>query len=365
MKFRPLLDLQVFHDYYADKLCPDFTITPTSDTDRLLRNHRCTLIRLHNGIRLFTATTAEGAPLIPLPAPARLAFHLRLGNPDFALVTAPTGMGQPGAQRFTQQNGGGGTPVALVLQPLQAWTTDRFLVQQPGSAERYVLHGRPPPGVQTAAFVLTGAIAPAALMDFDEVAKLITVNSSAQTSGDAFTVTYPSIPALPADVWAEVEIFTDAPLATLAQGPGQFRLNFNAGQAQWLYYVITDEIAGELTIQDEETNEPIRFGLANRTHFNAQPEQADAIAQRLMQQYPNRHYWRFISDKEVGYRQKARKSLQLYIGNQAVLATLPTPSPRNGWNFSNDAAENSGSQTKNSLYQVVTYFSESLTTAGG
>jgi hypothetical protein len=365
MKFLPLLDLQVIHTYYADKLCPDFAIAPTSDTDRRLRNHRCTITPLGNGTRLFTAVTAEGKPLIPLPAALRLAFHLRLRNPDFALVTEPTQMGQPGVQRFTKQAGDGGAPVVLALQSLQAWTTDRFLVQQPSAAEPYVLHGRPQPGVQTTDFVLKGAISVTAPASFDEAAKLLTVNSSGRLPGDAFTVTYPSVPALPADVWAEVEIFTDDALTSLAQGPGQFHITFNARPARWIYYVITDAISGELTIQDSETSAPISFSPANRTHFNGQLEGADALVQRLAQQYPNRHYWRFISDGEVVCQERARKSLQLFIDSEAVLKALPTPSPRNDWNFSAGATGNGATPTNGSLYQVVTYFSESLIPAGG
>ena len=87
MKFLPLFRVHLTHSYYTDGRCTEFDIEPTLHTQRLLTNTRCVLQAMPDGIRVLTAVTDQGVPLLPLPQDATLVFHLRLQNPDFILFT--------------------------------------------------------------------------------------------------------------------------------------------------------------------------------------------------------------------------------------------------------------------------------------
>ena len=78
MKFLPLMELYLMHPFYADGRCPDFVVAPTRDTQRLLKNHRCVLKPVSNGVRVLMAVSADGDPFIPLREGVKFAFYLRL-----------------------------------------------------------------------------------------------------------------------------------------------------------------------------------------------------------------------------------------------------------------------------------------------
>lgn len=127
-----------------------------------------------------------------------------------------------------------------------------------------------------------------------------------------------------------------------------FEVNFVAKQARWRYYVIADHSSAEFQIQDSAT-ELLLFSEANRTHLNQQPDSKDAIAQRLIGQYPNKQYYRFLSDNLITCQQQPRKSLQLHLNGNQIVNTLPTPSLQSSiW------AE--GVQNETTLFEVVKYF---------
>ena len=88
MKFLPLLNLSIKHSYYADNRCPDFLLTPDSETCRLLRNLRGVLKSRADGISVvIPVDEKQSLPFIPLPKYAIFTFQLNLKNPDFPLFT--------------------------------------------------------------------------------------------------------------------------------------------------------------------------------------------------------------------------------------------------------------------------------------
>jgi hypothetical protein len=116
MKFLPLFSVHLMHSYYADGRCTDFDFEPTLHTQRLLTNARCVLRALPDGIRVLTAVTDRGVPLIPLPQDAALVFHLRPQNPDFILFTDLTGR-PSAAPLYTNAGLTAGDELQLALRP--------------------------------------------------------------------------------------------------------------------------------------------------------------------------------------------------------------------------------------------------------
>ena len=112
MKFLPFLALRLTHPYYTDGRCPDFTIEPTAETQQLLRNYRCLLKPLTDGIQVIIPTTDAGAPLIALAKGIVFTFLLRLDNPAFPLFTELPSVPAP---LYTNVGLPAGKPVQLAL----------------------------------------------------------------------------------------------------------------------------------------------------------------------------------------------------------------------------------------------------------
>ncbi len=114
MRFLPLFSVHLRHPYYANGRCTDFDIEPTLPTQRLLTNARCVLKAMPNGVRVLTAVTDRGVPLISLQQDATLTFHLRLQNPDFVLFTDLTAT-PPTAPLYTNAGLSAGDDLQLPL----------------------------------------------------------------------------------------------------------------------------------------------------------------------------------------------------------------------------------------------------------
>ena len=101
MKFSAAFDLRLKHEYYTDQRCMDFVIEIPPDTRGLLKNYRCIVKDLPDGVRMLTATTDAGKAYINFPEILKLRFYLRLDNPDFALFTDLAGMNKLPAPLYT------------------------------------------------------------------------------------------------------------------------------------------------------------------------------------------------------------------------------------------------------------------------
>jgi hypothetical protein len=361
VKYLPLLALQLVHAYYTDGRCPDFELEPALATEQLLKNHRCVLKPLSDGLRVLMAVTDDDVPFIPLSAEVTFTFRLRLRNPDFALFTDLTAINQKLAPLYTDAGSNGDNPAQLTLTSRQAWSTEQFAVGQPVSAEQFTLSGRPLREVQPADFDLE-AEADMAITHYDAVAKIITVDSAAAAAGDSFEITYPTMPPRARDVLAEVDLTYNGTWPDPADGPQVFQIAFNPKQARWSYYVVTDRPEAEFRIEDRATS-PLLFSLGNQTDLNQQPDPTDEVARTLAAQYPTMQRFRFVSDEPVPCRQAARKSIQLRLDDQPVLETLPNPSLKN---YAFLEISNNGSVEKeDALFQVINYFNHQFSITGG
>ena len=108
MKLAATFSLIIRHSYYADGVCPDFSLEPTSDTERLLKNYRCILKPSKNGVVAVTELGDDGLPVIAVDAAVKFRFNLRLRNGDFALFTDLSAINQLAAPVY----GPGGADVS-------------------------------------------------------------------------------------------------------------------------------------------------------------------------------------------------------------------------------------------------------------
>ena len=344
MKFLSLFRLDLNHPFYTDGRCLDFEITPTPETQRLLKNHRCILKVFPSGFGVLIAATEQNAPFIPLGQEATFGFYLRLQNPDFALFTELTALRQHAAPVFTnaQMGAGDSTSLALVFRQIEA--SERFTVVQPAEVDRFTLGGQPLANLQLTDFSVEGLESITHPTAYDAGAKIITVDSTPASPNDTFVITYPIVPPRQPGVLAEVEIHNNASLPAVADGPGLFQIAFEAKRVRWKYFVVTDNSSATFTIADNGDT-PVLFSDTNRTDLNQNPDASDKIASMLAEQYPAMQRFRFVSDDLIDCRQQARKSLQLLLDGSKVVDPLPNPSLRN---FT----------TGDALYQVVKYFSQ-------
>ncbi len=361
MKYRPLFHLSVRHSYYADERCRDFAIEPSPTTQKNLRNHRCILKQMPDGIRVLIAADESGASLIPWPLDHNFTFYLHQQNPSFALFTDLAAFSQHAAPLFTNAGLDLESPNILTLTSRTARAAECLTVVQPQETENFVLAGRPLDGVALSDFALSGLGDMTAPSQFTPESRLLTADSRQAQPGAGFSATYPVRPRLPQGVFAEVEIVHNDTIPSLDDGPGEFRLNFVARQVHWAYYLVTDKTDGEYAIQHNLSTFPA-FSPANQTDLTAHPDADDRIAVSLAEQYPDYQRLRFISDDLIPCRERARKNIQLCLDDSSVIEPLPNPALQNN---SNALISNNGDPQKEaSLFQIVTYFSQPFQTNG-
>ena len=82
MDYKPLFELNIFHDYYKKGICPDFYIEPTAECNKLLKGHRLIIKNKVNGINIV-APFKEDQIWIEIPENLRFTFVLKIKNKDF------------------------------------------------------------------------------------------------------------------------------------------------------------------------------------------------------------------------------------------------------------------------------------------
>ncbi len=355
MRYASLFRLDLKHPFYKDGQCPDFIVTPTQHTKRLLKNHKCVLQTLPAGLLIRIAVEDDWlAPIIPLAEDALFDFQLRLRNPDFALFTDLSALEGNPAPLYTNVSLSAGD-TALALTARTARSTEHFVVAHPAPMDRFVLGGRPLDGMAVSDVDVEGAVTQ--IEDYDPAGKRITVNTQAAAVGAAFTVDYPVQPRLEAGVFADVALHADASMTPNNDAPTAFTITFQSKEAYWAYYFVTnleDDQAG-FEIRDADAETPISFGESGRTDLTDPPDPDDAVATMLAEEYPEMSRIRFVSDEPLDCRQQPRKKVQLTLEGQTLLGPLPNPS------FHNPAILTGTDQT--ALVQVIKYITHAFSTS--
>jgi len=345
MKYAALFSLEIVHDYYTDRRCADFEIEPTPKTQKLLKDHRCVLRPLPNGIRVSMQVSDQGDPFLPLPTHVTFGFRLRLQNPAFALFTDLTAIHRTAAPLYTNAASPENTVLALVSR--EAWFTEHFTVQQPALREPFTLSGRPLKEITTAGQFTVEGLGEIGHKRYDEDARIIMVNTTSAKPGTPFTVTYPTEPRLGWGVFADVEIKYDQATANVG-GDTKFQVVFKSKQARWKYYILTDNKSNEFAIEDKD--KAIIFDAAGQTDLTKSPDPTDKIASELAKQYPNMQAFRFLSNALVPCQEAARKSIQFQLNGDKVIDALPNPA------LQNYVIDLRDSQKEDGLYHIIKYF---------
>jgi len=366
LKYRLLIELRLTHQYYRDGRCPDLLLEPTDATVCLLRNHRCILKSAPDTVRILTEVNETNEPVIPLSLGSTLAFHLRVGNPEFALFTDLAGLHDKSDPVFTNasKHSSGGR---LDVISRTHWQEDRFTVRQPLEKAAFTLQGRPLLNLNPLDFAVTGSEAVTQVAAYDPAGKVITVDARGAEPDARFTVRYQVLPPLRRGVLADVEIQIDETLPGPGEGTAEFEIAFPAKQLRWAYYCVTNlnGLRNTVEIVDAAANETraIRF---SGTPLDQDSGRQDEIARSLAEQYPEMKRYRFISDETVPCRQTPRASLRLQVAGQdpspaALISALPNPALRNLTSF----VLGDQAVRQEALFQIVKYLPHSFPTSRG
>jgi len=361
MKFLTVFTLRIKHLYYADTRCRDLQIEPTVVTERFLKDQRCIMKLLPDGIQVLTPVDDKGDPLISMPGNAIFTFRLRLVHPNFPLFTEMAEITSKSAPLFTNDGLKLNSPVSLSAKPssdknaIALTLSERaesnaevFLLREHASNASFVLGGRPLDGIAPSQFTLQGLDGDPKLA-YDPGKKEITINVAAAPKDRVFTVSYPVKPRLGRGVFAEVEIHNNESMPKPGDARSEFQISFAAKRAKWIYYFVTDLSAahGTFAIAPDHSDLALKFSEASA-------DDSDTLAKTLGTQYPKEEGFtlnRFVSEQPISCQETAIRGLRLKQGDQTIFNALPNPAIRNFCTV----------QAQDAFFQVVKKISEQTT----
>lgn len=131
INFEGLFTIELLHKYFADKLCPDFTITPSSKSVPVIKGHKAIVKQYQN--KLYAGIQSKaGIPFIPVESGMRMTFYLWLNNPLFINYTnMPTGYDSGDIFYFTNRNNNTVNGKKSLAMPIAAYNNTVSYV--PGS----------------------------------------------------------------------------------------------------------------------------------------------------------------------------------------------------------------------------------------
>lgn len=87
MSYQKLFGVEIFHDFYQDKICSDFTLAPTPACDKILKGYRLILKNKINGIQIIARFNDQEEPWIQIAENVKFTFVLKLKNANFVEFT--------------------------------------------------------------------------------------------------------------------------------------------------------------------------------------------------------------------------------------------------------------------------------------
>lgn len=163
---------------------------------------------------------------------------------------------------------------------------------------------------------------------------LLFTDAAALANGLNYQISYPSQPS---DYYALIEIH------------GQFNETFNnhveilfaAKAVRWIYYLITDpgNPADDFSVVSQDP----QFTWKQETS-------SESVFLKLADQYQDSKRLRFISEQSISCRESGLQHIQLLLGGNTVIESLPNPSWRNYFQ-----TEIATGETVDAIYQIVKY----------
>jgi hypothetical protein len=318
MKYRAVFSLRLRHSFYANNRCRDFQIEPAVYTQRLLKNYRCVLKPLPDGILVLTAAGENDEPLIPILGNVTFAFQLRLLNTNFSLFTELSDITCKAAPLFT--NEGSRSPaaeVALQLRERTASNSETLVFPKGGMRTSFRLGGNPVDGCPVTDFMLAG-LPGAKIENYDHGKKEITIDVPDDATADRiFTVAYPVRPRRGRGVFADVEIHSNDSISKPGGGASEFFIQFQAKEGKWRYYLVTNRNSGNKFVIESDRN----FAMFT-------PDTSDPLAEALQSRYPRFSLVCFESTDPVRCQEAVIRQIRLKLGNHVIFENLPNPSIR-------------------------------------
>ncbi|NJN17077.1 MAG: hypothetical protein HC822_12785 [Oscillochloris sp.] len=286
----------------------------------------------------------------------QFGFQLRLRNPDFTLFTDLSAPTQAAALVYRNSQVSDGNPVGLQLEPRTSRASEGVVLPADAQTTALTLAGRPAAGLQATDFTVQGPGRALDVRSYDAAAKLLVIDTSAARAGDRVLIDYATTPRPAHDIFAEVWIDYGAAIPGVGPDAGLYRIDFQASQLTWAYYVVANSAAGNFAIRDKGKNGAgLKFSAPTSLE---QPDPADPIATALAEQYPTLQRMRFVSQQPVTCQQSTRKAIQLLHNDNVLIDPLPNPALRNYTTFA-------GAPPGACLFQVVTYVTRPNTSSGG
>ena len=334
MKFLPLFEMNITHDYYASGACPDFSIEPTPATVAGLKNYRCVFKQSASGVSVFVSVDDQSNPFIPIPPGTTFIFQMRLTNSRFAMFTDLSDRPSP--------------PPA---HELWAYTNTTFNGKESLRFES-VMKLEPQPEYLKKLLRFKDLLKPVQVRQIGDSLDNTDENSLKPSGFELLAAGLN--PAPKGGAFAHIVIKLNGALPQPNDQTPVFEIPFTAKQARWEYFVVTDRNGQDLEVLDiQGANglKPLAFDKSIEI-----PDPPTGVWEKLARQYPEATKIRFQSRAPIPAREVGRKNLQLREREQFVIDNLPNPSPVN---YAATTVEINGqTRQEDSWFEIIPYFKQ-------
>ena len=278
MHYQRCFSLSIFHDYYKDHTCSDFTIEPTRVCQKLLSGHRLILKPTVNGLWVLMPVNGEQQPIFPLAESLTFTFLLKLKH--------------PGLLSFTQLDADYSAIASLYSFSNQTLTTPGVANLPAVLMQRSDLHPANP-----------------ALTDLTtRLAKITELNSAERKT-----------------VFGVVEIHNNGSLSTRPPTISEFRITFAAKAQIWKYYLVAAKTSQSSPFSIQDKNAEIAF-------VPKELDPSDRVATAIQHRFPDSQPVLFQSETQIPCQETGRQNIQLLKNGHTKpwIPHLPNPPNHHG-----------------------------------
>ncbi|WP_299409918.1 hypothetical protein [Acaryochloris sp. IP29b_bin.148] len=283
MRYQSYFNLKLFHNYYREKICPDFTLESTLACQHLLQGHRCLLKSSINGVQILVPLETPQQPLIPLDRSLTLTFLLRLNNPAFISFTQLDPRFQMGHSLYVFSNE---TLTASDSSEMASVVIQRSDLTKPAVTQSPI--------------------------EARCAATLATLSPHQRQT-----------------VFGLVEIHNNGSLTADFSQSSEFKVTLAAKQQIWAYYLVVNKGTSAQTFSIQDKNKDKSAAISFETAIIAS---GDRIVTALQNRFPNSQSILLKSTNPVTCQQIGRPQLQLLKQDDAKpwISHLPNPPNQHG-----------------------------------
>ncbi|MDJ0703444.1 MAG: hypothetical protein QNJ46_09210 [Leptolyngbyaceae cyanobacterium MO_188.B28] len=278
MHYQRCFSLKIFHEYYRDGVCSDFSIEPTRACQKLLNGHRLLIKPTVNGLWVLRPLDGEQQPVFPLAESVTLTFLLKLKNPAFI--------------SFTQLDAGYSAIASL-------YSFSNQTLQTPGTMDL--------PSVLVQRSALHPANSGASDLE-TRLAKIAELKTAERRT-----------------VFGVVDIRNNGSIPTNGSTVSEFRMPFAAKAKVWKYYLIAAKTSqsSAYSIHDED---------AGIVFAPVELDPSDRVVSAIRYRFPESRPVLFQSETQVPCQEAGRQNIQLLKTGHTKpwIPHLPNPPNHHG-----------------------------------